>query len=242
MTEKVPEKKTERPASRIPELLAREDIQAFVHEYYARQGKDKYSKLATFRWKKETHYPPLDILIGMAKIAETNISYILGLTDEDCVCDYDHEPIQRRLQDLLSVRKMTKKELISALNNNYKTVYHYEEELPKQRILSLVKLCRAMRLSADYILGYTNWETWETCSQINRSFRGIKAGSGAYVVADKDVHSAEDILKAIRRGDGQYCLLSTDGEYVLFPNGNKLSVDDELFIGAYVARVLPEVK
>lgn len=231
-----------RPRTRIPKVLGNKKVQEYIHNYYAMEGKDNYPSIAMARWRKETHYPPVEVLIGIARTLRTNVSYILSLTEVNCPCDYDKAPEERTLQDLLDVQNMSKKELISALDSNYKAVYRYEEELPKKKVYSLIKLAEALHVSVDYILGYTNWESWEPRSQIDRPFSNIKAGSGAYIVADKGIQSVEDINRAIRRGDGKFCLLSEDGEYVIFPNGNKIRANDDVFLGAYVARVIPEVK
>ena len=235
-------KKKARPSTRIPEFLNDGRALKFIKEYYKREGKENYPEIAISRWKKETHYPPVEVLIGIANILDTNLSYLLGLTDVNCKCDYSKEPVYHTLADLMSVRGISKRELAIALDKSYKVLHNFEEELPRKRVYSLIRLSQAIDLSVDYILGYTSWETWEMQEQLGRPFANIRPGTGAYVVADKDVRTINDVEEAIRRGDGQYCLLSPDGEYVLFPNGKAFSVNDEMFRGIYVARVVPEVK
>lgn len=232
------EREQKRPATRLPKILESKKVQSYIIEYYEKEGKESYPYIAISRWKKGTHYPPLDLLKGIAKIKNTNITYLLGLCDENIPCDYDKEPSERSLQDLLDKSGLTKRELALALNNNYRRI----ENFSKPKVYSLILLSSALGLSADYILGYTNWENWKLCSRISRSFDDIKAGTGIYIVADKKVQSKEDIERAIERGDGQYCLLSKDGQTVIFPDGKKYSVDDEMFLGAFVARVIPEVE
>lgn len=234
-------KENKRPATRIPEIVSDPSVRAYIRTYYKELGKDHYPDIAMARWKNGTHYPPVDVLIGIATILKTNLSYVLGLTDVNAPCDFTTEPKERTLHDLMETRKMNMRELASGMNFNYKSLHNFETELPRKRVYSLMMLSEAINLSADYILGYTDWETWEMYSQLSKPFSNVKAGSAAYIVADKDSRSIKDIESAIERGDGQYCLITTDGRFVLFPNGNKISIRDEMFKGAFVINVRPEV-
>lgn len=227
--------------TRLSEALNNKAVQNYIHEYYEAEGKAHYARTAITRWKKGTHYPPVEILIGIARILHVNVAFLLGLTDVDVACEYNQQPKQHNLNELLELRGMSGTELANALNKNFKAVYAFREKLPLGRITSLMKLSNALDLSVDYILGYTNWETWEMCQRVNNPFSSIKAGDAAYLVADKNLRSVSDVEEAIRNGNGQYCLVSRDGKYVFFPNGNRFSIDDELFLGVYVAKVKPEV-
>ena len=234
-------KTNERPETRIPEFIELPEVRRYIKAYYEALDKAHYPDIALSRWRKGTHYPPTDVLVGIARVAGTNLSYILGLTNVNCPCDYDKEPKERTLKGLMEVRKISQRELALAMDRNYRSLHNFDQELPRKRIYSLIKLSNAIDLSADYILGYTDWEKWELYARVARPFKSIKAGSGAYVVADRNSRSISDIEAAIARGDGQHCLLTTDGKYVIFPNGNKVSVNDEMFTGVYVAKVKPEV-
>ena len=225
----------------LADALSNKEVQHYIHDYYKAEGKEYYARTAIARWKKGTHYPPVEILIGIAKILHVNVAYLLDLTEVDAECDYEHKPKEHTLDELMELRGMNGTELANALNKNFKAVYSFREKLPLGRITSLMKLSSALELSVDYILGYTTWETWEMCRRVSSPFSSIDAGAGAYLVADKNVRSIADVEEAIRHGNGQYCLVSGDGKSVIFPNGNRFSIDDDLFLGVYVAKVKPEV-
>ena len=229
-----------RPDTRLSDILNEKSVQVYIQEYYDERDKGWYPSTAIARWKKGTHYPPMDVLLGISKILKTNISYLLRLTDISCPNEFEEPEMKHTLEELLAARSITEKELAEKLNKN--TVESFKKELPLNRVSSLIKLSSAIDISADYILGLTDWETWEICAKVAKPFKGIEAGSGAYVIAKKGLHSIFEIEEAIRKGDGMYCLLSMDGKSVIFPNGNSLDIDDEMFKGSYVTRVIPEVK
>lgn len=231
-----------RPTTRVPQFLNHAAVQDYICKYYESEGKGNYPMIAIARWKKGTHFPPVEVLIGIAGIMQTNLSYILGLTDEDNACDYSHEPVERTLEDLMNVSGMNEKELVSALSKNYKMVRLFKEELPRKRVYSLIKLANAMQLSVDYILGYTDWKTWEIRPRLEQPFKDISPGTGAYFIVRENVSCAEDISDAIKCGDGQYCLVTLDGKQVIFPNGETFAVDDPRLVGYCAVRVVPEVK
>ena len=226
---------------RLCDCLRDDRVESFVRDYYVSRGKETYPAIAAGRWKKGLALPPIEVLAGIAKCLGTNISYILGMTDVCCPNELE-EPSTKTLDELLEAAGMTEIDLVRAFNNNYKKLYLYRERLPYNRVKSLMCLSEATGLSMDFILGYTNYENWEMYGRMSRPFAMIPAGSGAYVVADKDIHGLSDVEAAISRGDGSYCLLSYDGESVIFPNGNIVSIDDEVFEGVFVASVIPEVK
>ena len=228
--------------TRLEECLARPEVRAVVHEYYESRGKGNYPAIAINRWKKGVLLPPVDLLVSMAKATRTNVAYILGLTDISCPIEDGAPGKERSLEDLLLAAKMSEKDLVRALNNNYKKLELYREHIPYERIKSVISLSEATGLSMDYILGYSDYTSWEVYAKMEHPFRHIEAGAGAYVIADKSIRMKADVEDAIKRGDGSYCLLSLDGKHVIFPNGNKVSIDDEIFGGIYVAAVKPEVE
>jgi len=234
--------KIEKLETRLDECLREDCVKKYVQEYYAAEGKPDYPSVAVARWRKGSHFPPIDVLVGIAKALDTNISYILGLTDVKCPLEYEEPICERCLEEILEACEMTEKEFVKAYNNNYKMLYLYRERIPLERVRSVIKLSMAVGLSVDFILGYTNYENWEIYDKMHQPFSNIKNGGGAYVIADKTVRGAADIESAVMRGDGSYCLLSYDGKHVIFPNGNKVAVDDEIFEGVYVTNVVPEVK
>lgn len=234
--------------TRLPEYLRDEDIQEYINEYYRNEGKESYPSIALPRWRRETHYPPVDVLVGMARIKGTNVSYILGMTDISAPNEYSVPRCEHTLSELLELCRMSEKDLMTewtgdSVRNSYKTLHQLKTRLPFKRLQSLVRLSNALGLSVDFILGYTDYATWEMWHQMNVDpFGALPAGAGAYVIADRTVRTSADAEDAVIRGDGSFCVVSSDRRSVFFPNGNRLSVDDELFKGVYVARVVPEVR
>lgn len=234
----------EKQKMRLKRCLEDRRVKEFLRQYYASEaGRGvKYPASIIGRWKKGTTLPPVDVLAGMAKALDTNMSYILGLTDVKQPLDYDRPMQEMTLDRVLEIANMSEKEFVKALNKNYKKLYLYRERLPYERVRSMIKLSEVVGLSLDYILGYTQYENWDLCAKQENPFRRINAGDAAYVIADKDIHGISDIEDAIRRKDGAYCLVSSDGKYVYFPNGNKARTDDDIFKGVLVVTVKPEVK
>lgn len=237
----VEKEKREKTIQRLCDCLCDKHVDAYIHEFYTTRGKGNYPSIAVGRWKKGTALPPVELLAGMAREMNSNISFILGMTDVNCPNEFE-EPHFKTLDQVLAAAEMTEIELVRAFNNNYKKLYLYRERLPYNRVKSLMSLAEATHLSLDFILGYTQYENWEMYDRMSKPFEKIRAGSGAYVVADRTIHGVSDVEAAIAKGDGSYCLLSYDGEYVIFPNGNKVSINDKAFDGVLVVSVVPEVK
>ena len=227
--------------TRLSDVLVVPEVQNFVYEYYRKAGKEKYPGTALPRWKKGTHYPPVDVLVGIAKTLNTNVSWVLGLTDVKASLEYDQPCHEYTLTELLDLREMSDKDIIKGFNNNYKIVNSFSEKLPLKRVSSLIKLSQVLDMSVDFILGYTMWETWEFYDHLSEPFKGIVPGSGIFILADKSVRCMHDIEDAIKRGDGKYALFSTDGISVILPNGKKIMINDPGFKGVYVAIVAPVI-
>ena len=237
----------EKQKKRLEECFADKRVKEYLNDYYEQgDGRDvKYPGSLKTRWKKGKYVPPLEIVIGVARAMDTNISYVLGLTDVICPLEPEETARKMTFEQVLDAAGMTKTEFVKAINKNYKNYKKYNlynEKFPDLKTGLLVDLADIVGLSIDYMLGYTKYERWELYEQMESPFKNIEAGNAAYVVADKNVRSFADIEDAISRGDGSYCLLSADGKLVMFPNGKKVDPGDEVFKGAVVIKVKPEVR
>lgn len=227
--------KRTREGTRLPEVLDDKRVRRYISGIYDAQ----YASVAIARWKKGPQYPPVWMLAEMAKIIGGNIDYILGRTDIKALIESTPER-EKTLDELQAISGLTDTELRRSLNSDSAMVLRYRKKLPINRVTSLIALSDALGLSIDFILGYTEWETWELCGKLMSPFMDIPSGSAAFVIV-KGVKTKKDIYDAIKDRDGQFCLVSSDGKEVIFPTGETISIDDELLEGSYAVKVKPEV-
>ena len=71
MTEKL---ESSNESTNLAYALYSKEVQHYIHDYYESEGKEYYARTAIARWKKGTHYPPVEILIGIAKILHVNVA------------------------------------------------------------------------------------------------------------------------------------------------------------------------
>lgn len=227
--------------NRLNKALSDARVRKYIDDYYKERGKASYVTTAISRWKKGTHYPPVEILHGVADILDTNISYVLDLTDVDFPMEIKVPEREKTLEEILETSEVSERDFYVAINYNNKALESFKKKLPFNRITSLMTISNITGLSIDYILGYTNWKNWELCGKTIHPFKEFDAGEAAFVVADKNVRSKKEVKEALDKKDGMYCLVSADRKMIIFPNGNTVGVNDEIFEGAFVAKVKPEI-
>ena len=226
----------DRSKARLPEMLAISTVRNYISSLYDA----RYLAVALSRWKKGPQFPPVDVLINMARLVGTNVDYILGLTDVDAPMNKECEK-EKTLEDLKAASGISESELLRAFNRDSSIITRYRKQLPLSRISSLISISEAFGLSVSYILDCTTWENWDAFAQTKAEYREAPAGSAMYIVTDKSVSSLSDVRRAISKDDGSYALVSDDGDVVIFSNGNEARITDKLFEGAFFIPLSPEV-
>lgn len=225
-----------RQNARLKEFLAYEKVKDYLRTLY----EPKYLAVALSRWRKGPQYPPVEVLVNIAKITGVSVDYILGLTDVKA--PLNSEPgKEKTLDDLRDAAGLTQEELLRRLDKDSSFIVRYKKKLPLNRVSSLIFLAEALSLSIDFILGYSTWENWESFGRTRAAYRKLKAGTAAFVVGDRNVASLADVRKAVKKKDGNYCLVSGDGKKLIFPNGTEADAKDPVFEGAYFDDLKPGV-
>lgn len=222
---------------RLSELVSNEEVRKYIHKKY----KSPYASVVIRRCADGVQFPPVNMIIDIARILGTNVDYLMGKTDVIAKTGKANVNKEKSLSDLLEMRGMTEAEFMRFFRADKKMMDRYRERLPVTRITSLVNLAEAMQVSVDFLLGCTDWENWELCARMQDPFSCITPGTAAFIVADMKVRTLAEVRDALERRDGRHCLLSRDGKTVIFPNGKSIDKDDKAFKGSFVAAMKAEV-
>ena len=108
-------------------------------------------------WENEKLSIPTKRLYQLANFYETNIDYMVGLTDKRLHIKTNNELditlVSTRIKEIRKSLKMTMRELAQKLNTSSSAISNYENE--KYLILStfLIELCKFSNYSIDWVLG-----------------------------------------------------------------------------------------
>lgn len=212
--------------SRIPETLSIPWVRKAIRESFP--GKDCNLNLS--RWSSNSFYPPIDVLILIAKTIGTSTSYLLGQTDVRCGIDRPYgEP--RSIQKIISRKGLSYKEIARRAETKPDRISSLVKSFPDIRTNSFIALSEAIEVSTDYLLGLTDRETWDEL----RSIEDIEPGYPAYM---------ERLLAEDGRviEEGMYILISQDGNTVYLSDGTARKIDERFFIGRSVYPVMLDRK
>lgn len=183
------------------------------------------SPLVYSRWQKQCteKHPSLMLLIEIARKAETNISFLLGLTDKD-TADDKYE-ISFNLKQHLENAGLTRPQFVEKMECTYGTIQRYTNNLDSCRLFTLLKMCKCLNCSLDYLLGLTAYKNWEDPNKQNAIFEGIAPGTPLHIISGTF---------------NSNCIVSQSGDDLLFPDGTVVKKTNPLFAQAVVRRFIEE--
>ena len=165
--------------------------------------------LAVTKWSAGAVIPPLETLLMLADITNTNISYLLMLTD--IAAPISSREIQFRLKELRLQNGLTQEELAIKAGINAKSVGNYEMDesliYGRKALRMLITIAETLSVSFDYLLGLTERKSWEAADD-SPLFK-VKPGSAIHI---RNNNFDEECMVA---DNGREIILS-DGEIVSF--------------------------
>lgn len=127
-------------------------------------------------WLRGTHLPPLHVLLDMAKEFNTNISYLLCLTDYDLPMDCCE--INLQLGSILEEQKMHRIDLFKRSGVSLTTIRRYERGTAEKPNLTVLEtIANNLGVSIEYLMGLSRHRTWETAAIIQNPFLQLKANA-----------------------------------------------------------------
>lgn len=197
--------------SRVPGILAKKDLNKIdLSDHY--QGAS-YSSL--YRWTKG-EWPPVNVLLQMAKEEESNVAYVLGITNVN-VADERYDTPVLRLKSAIEEAGITHSQLAKMIGTSTRIVKEYIDNPRFSRVTTLANMAEALGVSIDYLLGLTSVKSWEYLMVSRDPFYLCCPGEPARVVSKK--------------GKSCYCLIHEDGDSVIFPTGEIVKKNSDLFEG-----------
>lgn len=219
------------PKSKIPSLLNMDpELRKLIRENFSTVPLSTIS-----RWSTQRLYPPVPVLEFMASYKNTNIAYLLGETDIDLPWELT-EKVDRSLEEILNEKDMKVSTFARKINGDLKITKGYLDELPT-RVNSLLAIAEGLNVSIDYLLGHTNWKSWEDYHAMQNPLDNVKPGHPIYIVKAYKISPEQPLSKAIELGLGSYALLDKDGKMVLFPNGKTLSKEQLSTSDIYIIEI-----
>lgn len=173
--------------NRIPEILSDPAIRNGVKRRLENTPK---VNIAISRWQRGILLPSIDNLITISLVSGYSISYLVGETDIESPC-YGNakvykkstlnsslqkkEPVldKNRLNDLLKKEHITINKLAVMAENSFDTIKKAITNYPNARPNTLLSISKGLGVSIDYLLGLTNWKTWEEYDQLSANPFGI---------------------------------------------------------------------
>ena len=140
--------------------------------------------LAVTKWAAAAVLPPLETLLLLANTTNTNISYLLMLTEVSS--PITRQEIKFRLKETRIMRGYMQKELAEKAGVTPKSICSYEtsEELiyGRKSLRMLISVADALSVSLDYLLGLTERKGWENIE--DSPFFKIKPGMSVQIKSD----------------------------------------------------------
>lgn len=169
------------------------------------------NELAVTKWSAGAVIPPLETLLLLASTTNTNISYLLMLTDIAAPITF-HE-IRFRLKETRLMCGLKQSELAENAGVTTKSICSYElsEELiyGRKSLRMLISVADALSVSLDYLLGLTDRKDWGNIE--DSPFYKIKPGMKVHI---KNENYDQD------------CTLSSNGTEIILEDGDCISILD----------------
>ena len=167
--------------------------------------------LAITKWNAGATIPPLETLLMLADITNTNISYLLMLTDIDT--PISNREISFRLKEVRQQKGLTQEELAQMAGINAKSIGNYEMDesliYGRKALRLLVTIADTLSVSFDYLLGLTKRKSWDDDDIEDSPLFKVKPGSAIHI---RNNNFDEDCMIA----DNGIEIILSDGETVSF--------------------------
>lgn len=142
--------------SRLPQFLKIDDNKAKLQQEIADHF--NVSPSTVFRWRKGV--PPCpEILAEFAQFFNTNIAYILGITDVD-IANTSYK-INVQGKSIMKKKKISISEIASTIGSNPRIVKDILEGKSLSRTHAVLAISEILNVSIDYFLGLTDVVQWE---------------------------------------------------------------------------------
>ena len=159
----------------------------------------------------------------MTSEIDTNIEYALGLTQISA--PNSGRKITFRLGSLLKEKGISYFGFANLIETSPATVKRYVEGAPHMRIETLLAMAKGLGVSVDYLLGLTDYKTWNDYRKKLEPFSGVAPGDAIY-------------LEFPDEGLNGCALMHPHGGKVVFPTGKMRSIRDEIFQGVIVQNMV----
>lgn len=156
--------------------------------------------------------PLISTCIGIAKTLNTNVDYALGLTDNRSANETYETSI--RLKERRTQLGLTLVEAADVIGNSTNKIRYNEINGVIAGLASLVNYAECYHTSTDYLLGLTEFLSWDKSLHYTDPFHKVKAGQPFYL---------ED--------NAAFGCISKDGQRVFMENGSVYDIKDKLFRG-----------
>ena len=174
--------------SRVPEFLKvtnEEMSRTQIQEKYKNPNGKPVSPSSLYRWSCG-EWPPLRVLLSLAEEHNTNISYLLGITDINHPLD-SYTPTLN-LKKTLEGEGVSEQFLANKMGTARRIISEYVSRPKYTRVATLVKIALALNISVDYILGLTSIKQWDILIADQNPFFLCTAGEPAYICPGEIVH------------------------------------------------------
>ena len=135
-------------------------------------------------WFRGKRLPPFQVLLDLARDLRTNLSYLLMQTEYDFpLASYTPE---LRLQELRKENKLCIVELAMKSGTAQATIRKYDSgQMERPNLKVITSLSDVLGVSMDYLMGLTDYRTWQEAAIAENPFLLLEAGS-AVCLLDPD--------------------------------------------------------
>ena len=132
-------------------------------------------------WLRQSQMPPISVLLDMAKELNTNVSFLLSLTEYSFPLD-SYEP-DMRLNEIRKERKMHLVELAEQSGASITTVRKYGDgEIDKPNLKVILTFSTLLGVSMEYMMGLTRFKTWEDAAISYNPFILLEKGKAICII------------------------------------------------------------
>lgn len=154
-------------------------------------------------------------LLEFARKHNTNLAYLLGMVTDDSPCE--RYTVNHRFTEIRKELGMKNGAFAAHCGITQTNLSSYNQDKSRAgSTRTLMTISKILDVSIDYILGLTEKKNWQSDDSAYPVLR-IAPGEAGYLVTE-----------------GKFFLRSSDGQWLLFPDGSKQQIRSHLLIGKEV--------